>query len=138
MVNYLVESIIFAGKKIRIVKSSLFLLLLILLLLLLLNFAFEGTDIKMAVLQAISHFFPIYLFSQGMFLVFWIRTTFSTHEYSLQIFAAAPAVIKRRSSLGRSTSGSERHTDKKHLCFGCAYMIPTISLKFIIKIFQNV
>lgn len=94
---------------------------MLLLLLLLLNFAFEGTDIKMTVLQAICHFFLIHLFSQGVFLVFWIRTTFSTHEYSLQIFAAAPAVIKRRASLGRSTSGSERHTEKST----CVVAVPT-------------
>lgn len=122
MVNYLVESIIFAGKKntnseIQLVFVTVDVIIIIT------EFCFRGDRYQDDSTSAICHFFLIYLFSQGVFLVFWIRTTFSTHEYSLQIFAAASAVIKRRSSLGRSTSGSERHTEKST----CVLAVPTCS-----------
>lgn len=66
---------------------SIYLSIIIIYLSNLLNLAFEGTDPKETVLQAKSHFFPIYLLSQDEFLMFWTGTTLTTQKQSLQTFA---------------------------------------------------
>ena len=87
--------------------------------------------------------FPIYLLSQGVFLMCFNDKNYVFHAgvKSLQIFAAASAALC--SDQGKFLSREafrlwEAHRWKSACGFGCTDMIPIIPLKWVIKIFSNV
>ena len=137
----------FSGKKKKkpplIVKRNLFLLLLMFHLKTEFNFWGNRYQSDSASGKNKISLFPIYLLSQGVFLMCFNDNNYVFHAgvKSLQIFAAASAALC--SDQGKFLSREafrlwEAHRWKSACGFGCTDMIPIIPLKWVIKIFSNI
>ena len=143
-VRYQVESIILQEKKKPlIVKCNLFLLLLMCHFLKA-EFSFWGNRYQSdsASGKKKTHFFSLYLLSQGVFLMCFNDKNYIFHTgvKSLWIFASASAALCSDQGKLLSREGFqlwEAHKWKSTYGFGCTYMIPIIPLKWVIEIFPN-